>query len=106
LIDPNSGWTVTRATDINDLGQIGAFGIDSLDVMHALLLTPTVPVDAARLAAADSDFLAASSATSTVSELASPLAVPEPSVLALFGLVTAGLAAGRVHRLRRSCDAR
>jgi hypothetical protein len=40
LIDPASGWTVLRATGINDKGQIIANGKNSLAQQHALLLTP------------------------------------------------------------------
>ena len=108
LIDPTSGSTLTRATNTNALGQIGAFGINSLDVMHALRLAPQVAVDANSLAAAASGADGTSTDPIPVSmpplhvELGSPQTVPEPSVLALFGLVTAGLAARRGIGRRRS----
>lgn len=113
LVDPTLGYTLTRAMDINNLGQIAAFGLDSLDVMHALLLTPKVSVDANSLVAAASGVDDASTSTSTSIppsvltpplhvELGSPLMVPEPSVLALFGLVAAGLATRRGIGRRRS----
>ncbi len=40
LIDPRSGWNLSDALEINDLGQIAATGWNGVD-FHALLLTPT-----------------------------------------------------------------
>ncbi|WP_406696791.1 PEP-CTERM sorting domain-containing protein [Singulisphaera sp. Ch08] len=102
LIDPTLGYTMTRATDINALGQIGAFGLDSLDVMHAFLLTPTISVDADSLAAAAVGTNDTSTPPPFNIVLDTPQTVPEPSVLALFGLVTVGLAARRRIGHRRS----
>jgi len=39
LIDPLSGWQIEDARDINDAGQIAAFGCNA-STCHALLLTP------------------------------------------------------------------
>ena len=39
LIDPLSGWQIEDARDINDAGQIAAFGCN-VSTCHALLLTP------------------------------------------------------------------
>jgi len=39
LIDPNSGWTLQTASDINNLGQITGYG-DLDGLQHAFLLTP------------------------------------------------------------------
>lgn len=39
LIDPLSGWTITEAFDINDLGQIVAYGCTT-SACSPLLLTP------------------------------------------------------------------
>lgn len=41
LIDPNSGWTLTEAKDINDLGQIVGWG-EINGQTHGYLLTPTI----------------------------------------------------------------
>jgi probable HAF family extracellular repeat protein len=83
LIDPKSGWTILAAESINDLGQILATGYNPslLGVNGSgegyVLLTP--------------------------SDLAAPgdpayvTIVPEPSSLAVFGMIAAGL----VLRLRR-----
>ena len=40
LIDPTSGWTITDARAINDLGWIAANGTDAAGDAHALLLSP------------------------------------------------------------------
>ncbi|WP_254054059.1 PEP-CTERM sorting domain-containing protein [Singulisphaera sp. GP187] len=107
LIDPTSASTLTRATDINAVGQIGAFGLTSLDVMHALRLAPQVPDSANSLVAAASGADGTStpmpvSMPSLHVELGAPQPVPEPSVLALFGIVSAGLVARRRIARRRA----
>jgi probable HAF family extracellular repeat protein len=40
LIDPNSGWTLTHATDINNNGWIVGNGINPQNEQHAFLLVP------------------------------------------------------------------
>lgn len=48
VLTPGSGWTLTAARDINDLGQIVGTGTNSLGQQHGFLLTPlpTWQVDA------------------------------------------------------------
>jgi probable HAF family extracellular repeat protein len=71
LIPSSSKWTLTTATGINDKGQIVSYGVDDAGTPHALLLTPDGGP--------------------------SPEApVPEPSLLAFFGLVAAAMALRRV----------
>lgn len=65
LIDPQIGWTVRAASDINASGQISASGCNLRGECHALLLTPI-----------DSQ-------------------ASEPASLALFGIGLAGLLAAR-----------
>jgi hypothetical protein len=71
LLPPNSGWILTSATGINDAGQIVGYGIDPSGVYSGYELTP------------DSN------------------QVPEPSVLAFFGLVGLCLGARELTRHRR-----
>jgi hypothetical protein len=40
LIDTASGWTITDATDINDLGQIVGYGTNLSGQSDFVLLTP------------------------------------------------------------------
>ncbi len=46
LIGSGTGWTLTRATGINDSGQIVGFGTNGGGAVHAFLLTPTCFVTA------------------------------------------------------------
>jgi hypothetical protein len=71
LLPPASGWTLTSATGISDAGQIVGYGIDPSGNYSAYELTPLSNQ------------------------------VPEPSVLAFFGTVSAGLAVRAVARRRR-----
>ena len=40
LIDPQSGWVISDAADINNAGQIAATGCNTLGICNALLLSP------------------------------------------------------------------
>jgi len=71
LLPPNSGWILTSATAINDAGQIVGYVINPEGVYSGYELTPVSSQ------------------------------VPEPSVLAFFGLVGLGLAAQKVTRRNR-----
>jgi len=71
LLPANSGWILTSATGINDAGQIVGYGIDPSGVYSGYELTP----------------------------LENP--VPEPSVLAFFGLVGLCLGARELTRHNR-----
>ncbi len=71
LLPPNSGWILTSATGINDAGQIVGFGIDPSGTYSGYELTPI------------------------------PSQVPEPSVLAFFGLVGLCLGARELTRHNR-----
>ncbi len=82
LINPQSGWTIVAGQSINNLGQILALGynssvsIDGSEEEGYVLLTPSgLP------APGNPDY---------------PTIVPEPSSLAIFGLIAAGL----IFRLR------
>lgn len=85
LITAGSGWTLTTATGINDLGQIVAYGTDASGQYHALLLTPTEPGSTP-------------APPSGPPPASSPVPVPEPSTLAFVGLVVLGLAARGTSR--------
>ena len=42
LIDPSSGWTISQAAAINDVGQIAVSGYGPSGYLHALLLSPVI----------------------------------------------------------------
>ena len=71
LLPPKSGWVLTSATGISDAGQIVGYGYERPGEMRAYELTPVGNQ------------------------------VPEPSVLAFFGTLCAGLAVRAVARRRR-----
>jgi probable HAF family extracellular repeat protein len=95
LIDPKSGWNLTMAMDINNLGQIATYGVGTDGLSHKLLLTPVGTLD-------PSQFVAAADGGSGVTGT-TPTPVPEPSTLAFLGIVLAWM--GR-NRLGRSVDSR
>lgn len=51
LIPVGSGWTLTRATDINNAGEITGWGTNGSGDVRAFLLTPTCAVDGGGAAA-------------------------------------------------------
>lgn len=71
LLPPKSGWILTSATGINDAGQIVGYGINPSGKYSGYELTPAGNQ------------------------------VPEPSVLAFFGMVCAGMAVRAAARRRR-----
>ena len=71
LLPPKSGWTLTDATGISDAGQIVGYGFDPSGRFSAYELTPV------------------------------GTQVPEPSMLAFFGIVCAGMAVRAAARRRR-----
>ena len=71
LLPPKSGWTLTSATGISDAGQIVGYGYDASGEFLPYELTPV------------------------------PNQVPEPSVLAFFGALCAGMAVRAIARRRR-----
>ena len=73
LLPPKSGWVLTSATGISDAGQIVGYGYDPSGKFTAYELTPVGNQ------------------------------VPEPSVLAFFGMVCAGMAVRAAVRRRREC---
>ncbi|WP_435015795.1 DUF3466 family protein [Tundrisphaera sp. TA3] len=50
LIPSDSGFLLTSATDINDAGQIAAYGLDATGYYHQILLTPQATPEPATLA--------------------------------------------------------
>jgi hypothetical protein len=71
LIDPKSGWSILYAQEINNLGQILAYGTNG-STSGALLLTP--------------------SEMPPPGDPIYPTIAPEPGSLAIYGLMAAGLA--------------
>ena len=71
LLPPKSGWLLAGATGISDAGQIVGYGLDPSGRQSAYELTPV------------------------------GTQVPEPSVLAFFGIVCAGMAVRAIARRRR-----
>jgi probable HAF family extracellular repeat protein len=67
-LDPGgSGWTLTRATDINDDGSIVGWGTNGSGNVRAFLLTPTCKAGGGAAAAASAALLASGSGMTDVS---------------------------------------
>jgi hypothetical protein len=90
LIPSNSGWTITNAVAINNLGQILAWGAGSATGGNSgeILLTPV------NLAAPGDP------------NSPSAIITPEPSSLALYGLMAVGLTVRCWARRRSQFDRR
>lgn len=82
LIASSAGFTLTRAMDINDVGQIAALGTDGQGVFHMLLLSPQTPIDASTIAPAAGQ----QGDPGGGPTLGDPTPVPEPMTLAIFAL--------------------
>lgn len=85
LLDPGSGWTISSVLSINNLGQILAIG-------HNSSLAPITGTDNGYVLLTPGDLAAPGEPTF-------PTIVPEPSSLALYGLMaTAAIIRWRINR--------
>jgi len=94
MIDPSLGWTILRAGEIDNAGNIAAIGMDSFGMLHALILAPASSLTQQQVLAAIDQQGAADAGSSQP--------VPEPTTLAFFTLAAAGLSARRLIRARRN----
>ncbi len=88
LIPAGSGWTLTRATDINDDGTIVGWGTNGSSQVRAFLLSPTCRIDGGA-AAVDASILANGTGTTDITGVFDQVVTDtEGAPLAVIELVT------------------